>query len=247
MGKKRRDALLERVWPNSYDFPKPVLSLMGRPLRRRWTITLGYYWARTRGKTSEPLVSNYVLSRRGRLFVDVGANFGLYCSKLWKNFDRLIAIEADPNIYAELARRCPPNCKPINLAVSNSEGYINFYSATEPTELTLGTMIPERLTNWNGTKKASHAIKVRAAPLSKILENEDEVDLVKVDVEGAEWLVLEGAVPIMPRIKEWIIELHQPTRKAELEKLMKRFGYERFDWLDSRHGVFRRTPSESDN
>lgn len=84
--------------------------------------------------------------------------------------------------------------------------------------------------------------KLRAAPLSAILELEEEVDLVKVDVEGAEWLVLEGAEAIMPRIRRWVIELHEPSRKAELEHRMRQHGYNKNSWLDSAHLASQRSP-----
>src|SRR5205807_7074469 len=34
---------------------------------------------------------------RGRTFLDVGANQGYYCCLLWKNFDKLIAVEPAPD------------------------------------------------------------------------------------------------------------------------------------------------------
>lgn len=199
---------------------------------------------------------HYLTSIRGKLFVDVGANLGVYCAKLQKSFERTIAIEADPDIFEELSKRCPINCKPINLAASNIEGYVDFYrTATVEEEastgrkehnLGIGTMFPPISQEWNRNyEKPSNVIKVRAAPLSRILANESEVDLVKVDVEGAEWLVLEGAEPIMGRIKGWLIELHQPSRKHELEVRMRGYGYERFEWLDPLHAVFHRTEADT--
>lgn len=240
LGKTRRDSVLERIWPGSYDFPEPVLALMGESLRRRW----GYhYLAWLQEKSWEPTLMSYITSREGHLFVDVGANLGLYCCKLHKNFDRLIAIEADPDVYQALAKRCPPNCKPINLAVSNHEGYVDFYSATKPTgklgwRVMRGSVINPNDQEWNvgtSTIKKVAQIRVPGAPLSKILENERAIDLVKVDVEGAEWLVLEGAEQIMPRVKEWVIELHEPSRKIELETWMKRYGYGKCEWIDLDH------------
>ena len=236
LGKKKRDNLLERIWPSSYNLPEPILALMPRSLRKKW---LRYYryslWAMwLEDKTWEPNVINYLSSIRGKLFVDVGANLGIYCAKLWKNFERTIAIEADPNIYGDLSKRVPTNCKTINLAVSNIEGSVNFYASApdeEGFDLGCGTMFPPGSQEWN-QKPASNMIKVRTAPLSQILANEAHIDLVKVDVEGAEWLVLEGAEPIMERIKNWVIELHQPSRKHELEARMKGYGFEEFEWLD---------------
>jgi FkbM family methyltransferase len=202
----------------------------------------------------EPSTMNYLTSIRGKLFVDVGANLGVYCAKLQKNFERTIAIEADPIFYEKLSKRAPINCKAINLAVSNIEGAVNFYAATDLGEEDfnpgLGTLFPPISQEWNrklNRKPASNMIEVRAAPLSRILANEGDIDLVKVDVEGAEWLVLEGAEPIMKRIKNWVIELHQLSRKHELEARMKGYGYEGVEWLDTDHAAFHKSEANVAN
>jgi hypothetical protein len=96
-----------------------------------------------------------------------------------------------------------------------------------------GTVFPPSEQGWILGKKSDIELRLPAASLSKILANESIIDLIKVDVEGAEWRVLEGAEPIMPRIKRWVIELHQPRRKMELDARMKQYGYDRSEWLDS--------------
>jgi len=63
--------------------------------------------------------------------------------------------------------------------------------------------------------------------------------LVKVDVEGAEWLVLEGAKGMMNRIRSWLIELHDPIRKREIERRMAQHGYQHI-WIDDHHIMFQR-------
>ena len=185
---------------------------------------------------------DYVSTVRGHVFVDVGANFGLYCTRLRKNFDRIIAIEADPVIFEQLRKVCPSNCEAINIAASNTEEYVSFYPVMEPMKnLGMGSMFPPSDQEWNRVEKPTNRFRLPSAPLSKILANEKEIDLIKVDVEGAEWLVLEGAEPIMPRIKRWVIELHEPSRRTELDTLMKQYGFSRCQWLDSTHGVFQRS------
>lgn len=199
------------------------------------------YYTRLLKESYEPQVMNYLCSVRGRLFVDVGANLGLYCTKLQKNFGRTIAIEADPAIYKQLKRMCPANCQPVNIVASNVEGYVTFYSAKVATNATQGTVFPPGEQEWNRGKKADIELRLPAAPLSKILAKEDVVDLIKVDVEGAEWDVLAGAESIMSVIKRWVIELHQPRRKMELSTRMKHYGYDHCEWLDSKHGAFQRS------
>jgi len=66
-------------------------------------------------------------------------------------------------------------------------------------------------------------------------------DLVKVDVEGAEWEVLNGAKNVMSKIRSWLIELHDTTRKNELKDLLKSSGYN-VRWVDRNH-IFAWRPS----
>jgi FkbM family methyltransferase len=216
---------------------------MSSHFRQRWIL---WYYTRLLEASWEPQTMKYMRRVRGGLFVDVGANVGLYCSKLKKNFRRMIAIEADPAIYELLKRTCPANCEPINSVASNIEGYVSFYSAQRlGTNAMQGTIFPPGEQEWILGKKADVELRLPAAPLSKILANETFIDLIKVDVEGAEWKVLEGAESIMPKIKRWVIELHQPNRKMELDARMEQYGYRRSEWLDSHRativGAFERS------
>jgi FkbM family methyltransferase len=238
LGKERGDSIMRDNWRDRYDLPKPLLDLMPSYLRRKWVL---YYWLRRQEKTWEPKVMDYLVSVRGHLFVDVGANFGLYCTKLQRNFERIIAIEADPVIYELLKEMSPVNCEAINIVVSDVEGVVSFYATNDSTvNLGGGSMFRPNEQEWNPGKKADTELRLQAAPLSKILADEKEIDLIKVDVEGAEWRVLEGTEPIMSRIERWVIELHELDRKNELNARMERYGY-RSKWLDANHGVYQRS------
>ena len=82
--------------------------------------------------------------------------------------------------------------------------------------------------------KYSRSISVKTVTLSKLLENEKAIDFVKVDVEGAERKVLEGSIPILDKVKSWLIELHNPDKKAEMSKWFASRGF-KVKWLDHSH------------
>jgi FkbM family methyltransferase len=237
LGKSRRNALMDRLWADSYAFPKPIIDVIPAHLRRKWAEDR---WIRTMdaewGRDHEARAIDLMGRIHGHLFVDVGANYGVYCRKLEKNFERIIAIEAHPEIYRRLKQVCPANCEAINAAVSNVEGTVNFYGVEELTPMHLGEIMSGSIfpgeREWKRHRKPEKAFKVHALPMSKILTGEKEIDLVKVDAEGAEWVVLEGAETIMPRIKRWMIELHEPAKRAELEARMRRYGYDKCEWLE---------------
>jgi hypothetical protein len=61
-------------------------------------------------------------------------------------------------------------------------------------------------------------------------------ELVKIDVEGAEFLVLKGAEASLSakKIESIVIELHDRKRQKELEEILTKYDY-RFRWLDGDH------------
>lgn len=75
-------------------------------------------------------------------------------------------------------------------------------------------------------------------PLSDVLRDEqiERVDLLKIDVEGAEWDVLMGVVDgDWPKIRQLVIEVHDAHgRVARIESFLRERGYEvvvdREDW-----------------
>jgi FkbM family methyltransferase len=175
---------------------------------------------------------------RGEVFVDVGANAGYYTRLLSQNFQHVLAIEPHPFFYDLLTRTCPANCEVHRIAVANNEGQtrmrvVDFSDISSPSFLGESSMLATR-SEAVGFK----TISVRTATLTSLLRNYERIDLVKVDVEGAEWLVIEGADSTMPKIQSWIIELHDRSRKNELEDCMSQYGYVS-QWLEQdRQGAY---------
>lgn len=174
----------------------------------------------------EPEVSRFLSKTYGDLFVDVGANLGRYTIMLSSNYKRVIAVEPEPNNMKHLMRNLLQagisNVKLLQIAISDIEGYVKLYLARHSG----GHTIREGYYD--------NYVKVKSSTLDNVLRDESKVDLVKVDVEGAEWNVLKGAEKSMHKIRRWMIELHDLNRKSELEHLLKSKGYE-VKWLSNKH------------
>ncbi|MEM3714989.1 MAG: FkbM family methyltransferase [Nitrososphaeria archaeon] len=157
----------------------------------------------------EKPVSRFVKKLKGKIFVDVGANYGYYCMLLHKNFQKIYAFEPMPKFFNLLKSNIMklPNVQCYRKAISNVNGTIQI--------------------SYNG------ATTVETATLAALFPN-TQIDLIKVDVEGMEWQVLEGAEPILNNIKAWIIELHEVDKAKELERWFQNRGYS-FKWLDFRY------------
>lgn len=169
----------------------------------------------------EPDIS-YRISRRlrsGGVFVDVGSNLGYYAllaSRIVGPAGAVVAIEASPRIFKQLTatigeNRCT-NVRAVNIAVAASPGHVTIYAG--PSENSGAT---STLRDWREGKPEA---EVAALPLDQILTAEElqRVQLIKIDVEGAEAPILRqlaAAIHRYPRDTEIIVECN-PADNAPL-------------------------------
>lgn len=127
------------------------------------------------------------LCEDGRIFVDIGAHIGSVIGGAMAHSkpSRLIAIEAVPEKALALRERFP-GAEIIETAVSDHEDEVDFtIDLARPGYSSLNPDVQSHTT-------ASRVIRVRMTTLDAILPH-DGVDLIKIDVEGAELGVLRGA------------------------------------------------------
>jgi len=144
--------------------------------------------------------------------IDVGAHVGYYSLQAARQVGsagRVISFEPEPSNYELLTQNIELNgyshVKAINKAVSSTVGTTTLYI----TALDNG-----RNSMYHHGLPESGSVSVETTTLDSFLESEEwpRVDLVKIDVEGAEVKVLDGMVRLMtdyPDLK-LIIELNPP-------------------------------------
>jgi len=177
------------------------------------------------------------LSKKTTVFLDIGSNIGYYS---------LIAAKSNPNIKAyafepaigpkhylhkniELNRF--KNCiKPINLALSNKTGIIDFY---EVESLKYKNLKYNLSGEGNaGTKTTSrNFIKntVKAITLEQFISTEQikQIDLIKIDTEGTEIDILQSGAHIIKQFQPIIIcETLFNTIETDLDRFFKALDYE---------------------
>ena len=228
VGREWRTKLLQKYWPRGDEPPIFVPTFVRKKAQIHELLQYTYL--------SERKVSELISDFHGNLFVDVGANIGYYTRLCARNFKTIMAIEADPDIASTLKSLLPPNAELINVAISDHQGVARFHRHNRTH---WGTWLVGSLFRKFGTSsiRKLDTIDVATTTLTQVL-GARYADLVKVDVEGAEWLVLAGAVPVMSRIFQWIIELHDLDKKEELEKFMTNYDYS-CTWVDSSHAYFK--------
>lgn len=125
--------------------------------------------------------------RPADLFVDVGANIGSYTILAAGVAQaRCLSIEPVPATYASLLDNLRLNdltaaVQPKNIAVGAAAGTLRFTADRDTTNHAL-----------SATESAASAISVPVATLDSLLE-EREPAVIKIDVEGFEHEVIEGA------------------------------------------------------
>jgi FkbM family methyltransferase len=233
LSRKRRDSWLDKAWVGAFDLPTFMPDLISRFYRLKcWSVLLSKWY-------DEPRVSECMSKVGGELYVDVGASFGHYLRRLSTNFDRMIGIEADPSVFRFLVENMPANCLAINVAVADKNGVAKFHAPLGQYNFGVGSLLPaEQRKSW--IKPISYkTFSVKTATLDTLLSTERHIDLVKVDVEGAEELVLFGASHVMQKIARWIIEIHNPLEHKRIVQMMIGYGY-RTKQLDNDHYLFER-------
>lgn len=125
--------------------------------------------------------------RASDLFVDVGANIGSYTILAAGVAQaRCLSIEPVPATYASLLDNLRLNdltmsVQSINVAVGAAPGMLRFTADLDTTNHALGA-----------TESAASAISVPVSTLDTLLE-EREPAMIKIDVEGFESAVIDGA------------------------------------------------------
>ena len=169
----------------------------------------------------------------GYTVLDVGANFGLFsliaAQKIGPS-GRVYAFEPDwrngERLQRNVVRNGFANIEHLPLALSDHEGQITMYLSSRD-EDNLGS---SSIVEAGGDREA---ISIEATTLDCFLTSSaiTTIDVVKMDIEGAEVQALAGAAQAFAekRIRNLLLEVHTlilaRARCAELLQRLERFGY----------------------
>jgi len=180
----------------------------------------------------ESWTRDYLHLRSGDTFLDVGAHVGKYtlsAAKILKE-GLVIAIEASPENYATLKESIQlngfENIWTFNMAAWNEDCEV---------ELHLGDLhghnsVRGDIRYGNGAKLEEMGcgkVKVRAERLDHLLDRTSapDIDWIKIDVEGAEYEVLEGLSEHLLRNDAKLVVEVQPANKSKVIAFMKNAKY----------------------
>jgi FkbM family methyltransferase len=157
--------------------------------------------------THEDWLRSLVHPFDGELFVDVGAHIGTWAIRATRTFRRVVAFE--PNIETNRMLRTSvemnrlPNISVYSAALSNTAG-----------EMIVSTR------NRISRRELEHRIPVRTLDSFKL-----KPSLVKIDTEGDEFLVLQGAVETLERRPRIVVETHSPGSLRDVRNYLEAREY----------------------
>lgn len=189
------------------------IPLRGKLVVSNSDLGLGLY-LRTKGEF-EPLQTKTFIKtvKKGDTVLDIGANVGYYtilASKLVGPKGKVYAFEPDPDNLVLLNKNLELNgCKnvvvsPFALSDENGKDFL-VKDSVNPGESTLSL------------RKKGKRIEIQKITLDAFLENEgiEEIDVAKIDVEGAEIGVLKGGLKTLKNSKNLTLFIEDNPKALE--------------------------------
>jgi FkbM family methyltransferase len=213
-------------------FKKGNTKVLGKPLRFPDSASFLFIFDEMFRKE----IYKFESQNKSPYIIDGGANIGLsiiYFKKLYPNA-QIVAFEPDNEIFKDLEFNIESfgfdNIMLINKALWNEETTLRFYSE--------GADGGRIASNADFTKRL---IEIQTCKLNSYLQR--EVDLLKIDIEGAEYTVLEDSKELLPNVKRLFVEYHSflshPQNLGQLLNILHNAG---FRYQIQHNGVFSQNP-----
>jgi FkbM family methyltransferase len=156
--------------------------------------------------THEDWLRSLVNPFKGNLFVDIGAHIGTWALRATRSFQKVIAFEPNPKTNMILRTNVKlnklANIMVIEAAISNTTGEIPVASGSR------------------NEKKAEFRVPIRTLDSYKLTPS-----LVKIDTEGNELHVLQGAQETLKQKPQLVIETHSQESVGRIQALLKSYEY----------------------
>lgn len=177
--------------------------------------------------------------------VDLGANAGEFAALVRRSYGcRVVAVEANPTLVERV--RAVEGVEVVHAAVMDRSGEIELMLSDNPEASTV-------LPGGRGMQLNGSRVRVPARTLEEVLSQHgvDRVDLLKVDIEGAEVpMLLCASDALLGRIDQITMEFHDfcglvsPEQLAAVVERLERagfdglrFGADNMNWLFVRRGA----------
>jgi FkbM family methyltransferase len=181
------------------------------------------------------LIPSAILSSL-RTCVDAGAHAGNWTGTLLDLFhpQRVIAVECEPRLVAPLKARFATNplVSVFDAALAESEGVAEFHQLRHPAGSSLLNPRSEITREFQDNSwGVIGTVAVQTVSYDRLVAQEDEISILKLDIQGAEMRVLANSREGLQKTKTVILEVtftsHYESDSGfpELHQLMARKGF----------------------
>jgi methyltransferase, FkbM family len=200
--RRTRDTLVEKLVARGLQYRRIAFGELQIVMDISEFTTKDYYFS---SLLYEPETTRFFLSqlREGEVFIDIGANHGYYtlmAAHLVGDVGKVFAFEPNPQVLAQLKKHISLNevghrVMINSLALSDtSRNEVEFFVSNCATNSGLSSLALTESAINRGELSSHNKIMISTSTFDEWLETEKPVrlDLVKIDVEGAEEKVLRG-------------------------------------------------------
>jgi len=173
-----------------------------------------WYEYQDSNKTDEEMFYVSQILDKKRRFLDIGASIGIYSYHFKNTFEKIDAFEPLPEITYRLEAYKNESLKIHNNALSNKVGEFQLYIPLKDKQI---------LSPLASLEKRESDCEVRTVRVNTLDSyNFDDVDLIKIDVEGHEHQVIEGSIKtIKKNMPIMIIEIEQRHIKNRIDEVFR--------------------------
>ncbi len=180
----------------------------------RYQLPLRYFYSQKANKLDAEMAYVSNLLKEKRRFLDIGANIGIYSFHFKDSFKSIDAFEPLKEISYRLEHFQNPSFKVHNCALSNKKGEFKIY---------IPYLSGKAISSLASLEKRNGDCEVRTIKVDKIDNYDfDDVDLIKIDVEGHEEYVIEGARNVIKKnMPILIVEIEQRHLKKKINEVFQ--------------------------
>lgn len=190
-----------------------------------------YYERKFMGQSAKAAFDEALRRSVGMTCIDLGANIGKYTRKMALSAKQVIAFEPDPWACAELRANVADldNVTIVNAAAGACEKKILLYRHARFENDPASYSISSSIIAGKRDVSEENAIEVRQADFIRYIEGlDEEIGVLKIDIEGAEVDLLESLLDrpdVLARIDNIFAETHEtgiPGHKPRVTALYEK-------------------------
>jgi FkbM family methyltransferase len=210
--RRLREALLRCV---DWAIARPSMFWLNRRLLVLAQRGLGYHHCCDPERSGELRLIQRIARTNPKWCIDIGANIGDYSAALLaRTSARVIAFEPLPAAFDRLrtlAARTGERFIPVHSGVGREVGELELRFSSDESVLASFSPVVDQVSYVDAKSLRSHKVQITTLDEYVLGANSpltvDQIDLLKIDVEGFEYEVLQGAARVIAEMRPRVIQI----------------------------------------